>query len=37
MSDRTTITIQPARVAVISGYPAVHAGKQNEKNKKKYE
>jgi two-component system nitrate/nitrite response regulator NarL len=26
MSDRAIVTIQPARVAVISGYPAVHAG-----------
>ena len=26
MSDRAIVTIQPARGAVISGYPAVHAG-----------
>lgn len=26
MSDRAIVTIQPSRVAVISGYPAVHAG-----------
>lgn len=26
MSDRAIVTIQSARVAVISGYPAVHAG-----------